>query len=196
MANDGTLDSELFLLIDNWTGPIISDQPPVGGFLSPLEHNVAEPVHLLGSKIQIRNRTAIAGDDGFTTFIYLKGLGKTGANPTVAAKQFVTVTTTSAPYQVSNDKDQVMQATGCPLAAVCLSVMTFTQTVIRFGWFWCGGVCPEQYVRTLGGNFPTKDGAVITGPVACDSLSTDAFGLAAGGADTSANIGYSYSDDS
>ncbi len=145
-------------------------------------------------KIQIRNRSAIAGDDGVSTFIYLKGLGKTEANPTVAAKQLVTVTTTSAPYQVSNDPDQVMQNTGCPLAAVALSVMTFTQTVTKFGWFWCGGVCPEQYVRALGGNYATVDTLAI-GPIICSNLTANEMGLAIVGADTSAIIGYSYSAD-
>lgn len=197
MANDGTLDSELFVLIDNWTGPTISNKPPPGGFLSPLEFDTLDPAHLIGSKIKVINDNAIAGDYGFSTFIYLRGLGHTESNPTIAAKQFCTISVESKPYQVSNDPDRVLQNTGCPLVAVALGLMSFTETATRYGWFWCGGVVPEEHIRAFGGNFPTKDGAIAAaGPLACDDLSTDAMGLAVVGADTSAIIGYSYSADS
>jgi hypothetical protein len=195
---DSTIDSELFVLIDNWPGVarrVSPDCLPNGSIISALHHNVATAVFPIGDKIVVRNRSAVAGDDGDSTFIYLKGLAVTAANPTCAAKQLVVPSLAGTPYQVTNDPDQCLQKTGCPLAAVMLSVMSFDNSTAYYGWFWCGGVCPEALVSGLGGDYVTE-GNVVAGPIiAHDPATADSIGLGPCAADTEAIIGWSYSAD-
>lgn len=194
---ESTLDSELFVLIDRWPGVarrVHPDHLPNDSITSAVHHDVASPVFDVGEKIVVRNRSAVAGDDGDSTFIYLKFLSNTEANPTCAAKQVVVPALSGTPYQVTNDPDQCLVSTGSPLAAVLLSVMTFTHAVTRYGWAWCGGVCPEAMVAALGGNYATADGTII-GPIIASNLTADAMGFGPCAADTSAKIGWAYSND-
>ena len=194
---DSTLDSELFVLLDNWPGVarrVHPDHLPNDSIVSALHHDVASPVFNVGEKIVVRNRSAIAGDDGDSTFIYLKGLAVAAANPTCAAKQVVVPSLAGTPFQVTNDPDQCLVATGSMLAAVMLSVMTFTHLVTRYGWFWCGGVCPEAMVAALAGNYLTDDDVAI-GPIIAADLDADSIGLGVVTGDTTATIGWSYSLD-
>ena len=150
---DSTIDSELFMLIDNWPGVarrVSPDNLPNGDIISAVHHNVTTAVFPIGDKIVVRNRSAVAGDDGDSTFIYLKGLAITEANPACAAKQLCVPSLAGTPYQVTNDSDQCLDVSGCPLVAVLLSVMTFTHAVTKYGWFWCGGVAPEAMVAAMG----------------------------------------------
>ena len=194
---DSTLDSELFVLIDNWPGVarrVHPDHLPNDDIISALHHNVTSPVFDLGEKIVVRNRSAIAGDDGDSTFIYLKFLAVTAANPTPAVKQLVVPVAAAEPFRVTNDPDQCLMATGCPLAAVLLSAMSFDQTTAYYGFAWCGGVCPEAMVAALGGNYLTDD-AVDPGPIIAADLDADSIGLGLVTGDTTAAIGHSYSAD-
>jgi hypothetical protein len=195
---DQNIDSKLFVLRDNWPGVarrVSPDNLPNGDITSALHHDVATAVFDAGEKIVVRNRSAIAGGDGDATFIYLKGLAITEANPTCAAKQFVVPSLAGTPYQVTNDPDRCLDHTGSLLAAVMLSVMTFTHAVTRYGWFWCGGVCPEAMVAALAGNYLTTN-AVAIGPVIASNLAADSIGLGPVGGDTEAIIGWAYSADS
>ena len=194
---DSTIDSELFVLKDNWPGVarrVSPDNLPNGDIISALHHNVTTAVFPIGDKIVVRNRSAVAGDDGDSTFIYLKGLAVTAANPTCAAKQLCVPSLAGTPYQVTNDPDQAIIHTGFPCVAVLLSIMTFTHAVTKYGWFWCGGVAPEAMVSDMGGNYATKD-ATIIGPLIATNLTADAMGLGPVDADTSAVIGFAYSND-
>lgn len=193
---DATLDSELFVLNDNWPGVarrVHPDRLPNDSIVSALHHDIATAKFDVGEKIVVRNRSAIAGDDGDSTFVYLKFLAITEANPTPAAKQIVVPSLAGTPYQVTNDPDQCLMKTGCGLAAVMLSVMTFTHAVARHGWAWCGGVCPEAMVAALAGNYATDD-SVAVGAITTQDLAADAIGLGAR-ATTEHAIGWSYSAD-
>jgi len=195
---DSTIDSELFVLKDNWPGVarrVSPDNLPNGDIISALHHNVTTAMFPIGDKIVVRNRSAVAGDDGDSTFIYLKGLAVTEANPTCAAKQLCVPSLAGTPYQVTNDPDQALYKTGCPLVGVLLSVMSFDNSTAYYGWFWCGGVAPEAMVAAMGGNYVT-DGAVVAGPiVAHDPATADSIGLGPCGGDTEAIIGFAYSAD-
>ncbi|HUX01728.1 MAG TPA: hypothetical protein VMY35_12195 [Phycisphaerae bacterium] len=194
---ESTLDSELFVLRDNWPGVarvVAAENIPSGSMISAVHHNVSTAAYEPGEKICVLNRSAIAGDDGWSTFIYLKGLAITEANPACAAKQVVVPSLAGTPYQVTNDPDQCLAATGSMLAAVLLSIMTFTNAVAKYGWFWCGGVCPEAFVSGLSGNYASADG-LIAGPIVAHDLTADAIGLGPCGAFTEAIIGWSYSAD-
>ena len=195
---DSTIDSELFMLIDNWPGVarrVSPDNLPNGDIISAVHHNVETAVFPIGDKIVVRNRSAVAGDDGDSVFIYLKGLAITEANPACAAKQLCVPSLAGTPYQVTNDSDRCLDVSGCPLVAVLLSVMTFTHAVTRYGWFWCGGVAPEAMVAAMGGDYETTN-AVDIGPIVAQDLAdTDVIGLAPVADDTEAIIGFSYSLD-
>ena len=195
---DSTIDSELIVLIDNWPGVarrVSPDNLPNGDIISALHHNVETAVFPIGDKIVVRNRSAVAGDDGDSTFIYLKGLAITEANPACAAKQLCVPDLAGTPYQVTNDSDQCLDVSGCPLVAVLLSVMTFTHAVTRYGWFWCGGVAPEAMVAAMGGNYETTN-AVVVGPIVAQDLAdTDVIGFDLVAGDTEAVIGFAYADD-
>ena len=195
---DKTIDSEKFVVRDNWPGVarrVSPDNLPNGSIISAVHHNVETAVFPIGDKIVVRNRSAVAGADGDSTFIYLKGLAVTAANPTCAAKQVVVPALVAVPYQVTNDPDNALQKTGCLLAAFLLSIMSFDNSTTSYGWFWCGGVAPEAMVSDMGGNYETTN-AVVIGPIIASDLGvTDAIGLGPVGADTSAIIGWAYADD-
>lgn len=174
---DSTIDSEYLILIDRWPGVAIHcprHHPlPVGGFAGATHHNVETAAYPVGFKLCVYNHSASAGVDGFATFIYLQ-IEQTGS-PTSAAKQVCTVHTAGNWSLVDNDSDDVLQVTGSGLVAVLLSLMTDAY----YGWFWCGGVCPEEYVSGLGGTYET-DNTVAIGPIEADDLAeTDAIGFAA-----------------
>jgi len=193
---DGTLDSELFVLFDHWPGRVINDpsKPLVtDAIVATAQHNTTAAVNTPGDKIQIYNNPAVGvgGRAGWATFVYLKGKAVTEANPTCAAKQVVVPNNASVWYQVTNDPDQCLDVTGSAFAAVLLSVMSFADTTTAYyGYFWCGGVCPEAYVSDLGGNYATTNDVIVGPIVISDLASADAIGLSAVGADTEVIIGF------
>lgn len=191
---DEDIDSERFILFDNWPWAPFDDTVPPDGFLGSSHHNVADPAYALGHKITVQNDSDIAGVAGTSIFIYLKGRSHTEANPTCAAKHVCVPSLAGEPYAVTNDPDQSLMKTGCPMVAIMLSVMTFTHAVTKYGWFWCGGVCPEGHVSDLGGNYVTN-GDVVIGPIAAADLTTpDTIGLG-NAAGQEAHIGCSYAAD-
>jgi len=94
-------------------------------------------------------------------------------------------------YRVTNDPDDCVIATGSLLAAVALSAMTNE----RWGWFWCGGICPESFVSGLGGNYETDGDIPSAAALVAHNLAADAIGLGPCGADTEGIIGYSIAID-
>jgi len=203
MATDKSIDSLNLILFDNWPGIALDEFIPPGGFLGVTHHNVSSPGYDLGTKTLVWEDAdnSAAGVDGWATFIYLKGLGDTEANPTCAARQVVTCTnapsSTIPLYQVTNDKAQALQVNACSLAAYMLSVMTFTHAVTKYGWFWCGGIAPVGHVNAMGGagNDYYCTGNVACGPVVASALSRDSIGLDAVGGDTEGRFGYSLAAD-
>jgi len=191
---DSTLDDQLFVLYDNWPGEAERTASSFVDFVSTsADHNVST-LHRYapGQKIQVWCDGA-DGNAGWATLIYLKGLAVTEANPTCAAKQFVVPSNASDIYQVTNDPDQALIVDGCGLAAVMLSVMTFTHAVTKYGWFWCGGVCPVDYVSDLDGDYATIN-TVAIGPIVIADIAADAIGLAEA-ATLETHIGFSYAAD-
>jgi len=190
---DSTLDSELLILKDNWPGAAGEVKSacgiPTGGFTGSTHHNVATPKYAPGEKITVWNDSGDAGKPGMSTFIYL--FLETTAGPALAAKQFVVPGSATLWYSVSNDPDaDSLVVEGSLLAAVGLSAMTNA----RWGWFWCGGVCPEGHVSALGGNYGTEDN-VAAGAVCTNDLTADSIGLGPCAADTEKAIGFALAAD-
>ena len=154
---DSTIDSENIKLKSNWpNGYSLSHQqtPPLDGFTGSEHHNVATAKFPLGTMIRVYNRSADAGVDGWSTFIY----GQT-KDTIAAAKEVCQPALAGSPYAVSSTVASAIQANDLSnLCMVSISAMTDEY----YGWFYCDGVVPEAYVSALGGNYPT-DGNLIIG---------------------------------
>ena len=173
MANaDSTIDSELFTLQDNWpdtSGP--SEDVPTDGFTGADGHNVVAAKYPIGQKVRVWNDSAVAGKDGFSTFIYLK-VGTQNASVVLAVKSVVVSDSATVWYEVTNDPDDNVSMSG-GLCAIALSAMTNAY----YGWFWCGGVCPEAFVSGLAGNYATNGTIIANSPIGVVDLTADAVGL-------------------
>jgi len=151
---DSTITVQGVLLRDNWPGVPIA--PPVDYSdmtAAGVGHNKAAAAWRLGQKWKV-----YCGGDaryhelgyfkGWSTFIYLKNAadiesavaGTTGSivvvDGTMAAAQAADVH-----YIVTADSADTTHDSG-GLMAVALSAMTNSY----YAWYWCGGVCPIEYV--------------------------------------------------
>lgn len=170
---DSTLDSELFVLEDHWPGvgrQTTFGQIPKGGFTGNTHHNVATPAYPVGEKLCVENMNqtgTVVGKAGFSTFIYLQ-VGTQDAT-TIIAKHICVLDSATLWYQLTNDPDSCI-AVSSSLMAIAISPITNA----FWGWFWCGGVCPESHVAGLGGNYITNDlvaaGLISTGASAATVL--------------------------
>lgn len=151
---DSTIDSELIYLYDNWPGRPIRSEVPYGGFTGATHHNVAAAKYKIGEKVTVYNESL--GVPGYSTFIYLQ-VGTQNAASVLAVKSYCVPDSATLWYQLTNDPDSCIKLP-TPLGCVALGAMTDAY----YGWFWCAGVVPEEFVSTMGGNF-TTDGNVAAG---------------------------------
>ena len=169
---DSTIDSELLILHDFWPGeadPGLAQDPPRDGFTGADHHNVSAAVYQVGSKIQVYN-VGDTGKAGFATLIYLQ-VGTQDATTVLAAKSLVVPDSSTSWYKVTNDPNRAL-VSPCGVVAYALSAVTNAY----YGWFWCGGVCPEEAVTDLGGTYAT-DGNVAAGDITGHSLAAGVMGL-------------------
>lgn len=164
MANS-TLDSELFVLQDNWPGPVELMSMPGDGLLDKRYFNVADPAVRVGTKLQLYCNGDV-GKAGNTILIYLQ-VGTQNAGSLLAAKSAVVPDSATLWYQITNDPDDCIKL---PTNMIAYALKAMTNAY--YGWFWCGGVCPEEFVPTMGGNYAT-DGAVAAGGVLAHNGTAD-----------------------
>lgn len=165
---DGTLDSDLIFLYNHFGSANLVGHVPRGGFTGSEHHNVASAKYPIGTVVRVEHR-ATAGKPGFSEFVYLQ----VGTQDTIAiaAKKVVVQDSATVPLVMTNDSASCI-AVPTPLGAVALSAVTDAY----YGWFWCGGVCPEDYVSGLAGNYSTN-GSVIAGDIAYGDCSGDVIGF-------------------
>ncbi|KKN83502.1 hypothetical protein LCGC14_0297400, partial [marine sediment metagenome] len=121
----------------------------------------------IGTKIQVLC-THTSYDKGLATFIYLRNSEVYTTAVPIKAKHFVTPESTTNWFDVTNS------ATGYAAdnaSATAVGLSTMSSTTGRYGWFWCGGICPTQYVAALDGDFAT-DSAVVAGVATLSNLGT------------------------
>ena len=168
---DSTTNLQHFVLYDLWPG--VPDQRlsvPTGGFTGATHHGVATAAYPVGTKIQVYN-TGTTGRAGWATFIYLK-LEMEDATTTVEAKSLLAQHTDAIDgtagsfYDVTNEVASIL-TTGVGPVAYCLN----DWTVDTFGWAWCGGVAPTEFVAAITGTVNTL-GTVAVGPVGWGNLAT------------------------
>lgn len=146
---DSIMDSEeIFLFMNRWS---VGQHIPVpkDGFTGSEHHNVASAKYPLGQTIEVQCDGSV-GLEGPSQFTYLRMYA---ADPTLAVKMLCACDGTN-PFYVTNAKDGDLGTPGAQPCAMSLGAMTATY----YGWFWTGGVCPEQYVSTLGGSYGTTGG--------------------------------------
>ena len=189
MANtDSTIDSELILLHDNWPGEVEPRPAPYGsGLLDKRYQNVAAPSLEAGTKVQFYN--SALGKPGPTILIYLQA-GTAGGGGAIAAKTAVVQQPATLWYQVTNDPDTVNLALPSILGAYAIAACADAS----WGWFWCGGVCPEEFVPAMGGTYMTA-GTLVAGGFIFHDLSQDYIGLDKCSAVNEAQAGFSLAAD-
>ncbi|KAF0156299.1 MAG: hypothetical protein FD189_1104 [Elusimicrobia bacterium] len=167
---DRVIDSERILkYLGLWGQPVVSKQVPTGGFTGASHHNVVARQAQIG-EVRAVYCDGSVGQPGWSTFIYLK-VGTQNADVAIAAKTVCVPDSATVWYEVTNDPDSCVNKNSA-LSVVALGAMTNAY----YGWFWEGGVCPEQYVTTLGGTYPTDD-SVVAGSFRVGDLTADAMGF-------------------
>lgn len=166
---DSTLDSDLFFLYSPFGGPDRVGHIPKDGFTGSTHHNVAAAAYPHGTVLRVQHRAA-AGKPGFSEFVYLK-MGTQNADSVVAVKSVVVQDSATQCMVMTNDPDSCIKIP-TRFGAIALSAITDAY----YGWYWCGGVCPEDYVSGLAGNYATS-GGVGAGEIAFGNLSADKCGL-------------------
>ena len=160
-----TIDYTKILLVDNWPGvPATLADSPTDGFAGAEHHNVTTAAFPIGTKMQVVCDGTV-GTTGTATFVYLK-FATADADGTLAEKSVVVQDSATTWYEVTDDPTAAI-ALPTGLAAVAISAMDAGS----YGWFWCGGVCPKQYVAALTGNF-TTDATLVAGPFTAHDLTS------------------------
>lgn len=171
---DSTIDSELFFLQSGMWGmtPQSFGSVPLGGFKGSIHHNVATPTREAGGLGDCRAVfcDGTVGKAGWAEFGYFK-VGTQNAGNLIAEKSVCVQDSATVPYVLTNDPDDCIALLSGPIA-IAISAMTDAY----YGWFWIGGVCPEQYVSELGGNYAT-DSNVVAGWIMQVDLTADAIGF-------------------
>jgi len=161
-----TIDSNLITLIDHWPGVAWPGLAATHATLSCSDfgHNVAQPQYTPGTKIQLMCQQsqdgALNGVRGPSTLVYLQAISQGSNTASIDVKDLVMTGSTSKWYQVTNNSDVVAASAFVGLAACAIGPIADD----NYGWFWCGGVVPEQYISAMGGNFVTNDD-VVAGPM-------------------------------
>ena len=164
---NSTIHGSKIQLWDRWPGrATILATPPTDGFTGADHHNVAAAKYPVGTKIQVYDTT----NKGYATFIYLQYIAGTAASGiALAARSFVcpqlaanaTAGNNALPtfFKVTDDASEALIQGP---VAVALSAMT----TLYYGWFWCDGVCPVDFVPALLTSTYVTDGNVIAGALA------------------------------
>ena len=154
---DNTITVQGIILQDNWPGVPEKPKLDYSDMTSAnVGHNVAVPQFRVGTKWEVycKGDPAYVGvgyNIGFSTFIYLRAAADMATAIAGAITVLVVVDETFAAddpaellYTVVGDSDRTTHET-MGLVAMCTS----TPTNSYYGWYWCGGVCPIEYVPGL-----------------------------------------------
>lgn len=170
---DKVIDSEKIVMrLGLWGQPVVSvNNIPTGGFTGASTHNVATAAAGIGETRAVYCDGS-TGKAGWSVFTYLQ-VGTQHVGVILACKAVCVPADGTYWYKVSNDPDASILSKNSALCAIALSAMTDAY----FGWFWTGGVCPEQYVSGLGGTYPTDDSVAAGGEFRVGDMTADALGF-------------------
>ncbi len=193
---DSTITTQGIVLRDNWPG--VGIVPPVTHTdmtAAAVGHNLANPAWRLGQKWKVYcSGDGIDGDTGYnvgwSTFIYLKGAADIATAVAATAGSIVcidgTITVTGGDaadkwLTVVADADRTTHESD-GFIAVALSTMTNSY----YGWYWCGGVCPIEYVPGFATTttLVTDDSVVANCELGTTDAATNAVALRANPTDS------------
>jgi len=181
---DSTIDSELVQLVFNQWGPTVRNGwIPPDGFIGASHHNVSAAVYEKGMSVVVYQDGVAAGTPGYVEFTYLQ-VGTQNASNLLAAKDLCTQDSATVWYQVTNDPNDCVLTEG-GLAAYCMTAMTDAY----YGWFWTGGVSPEDpkffngVTSLMVGNYVTDGTAVAGSKNIVSDASNDLLAIGVGGTD-------------
>ena len=141
---DQHIDDAKIVLRDGFPGVALQTSAvPIGGFTGSSHHNVETAVYRAGTKVQVYDTT----NNGWSTFIYLK-LEHQDLTRILAAKHICALHKDAVMTDVTNDTGTYL---GQQKGPICIGLSAMT--VDRYGWFWCGGVCPVSFVPALEDNY-------------------------------------------
>ena len=169
------IGAEEFYIIDIWPGaPDANLSEPTVGFDSTTISNVATAVYTPGSKIMGYNELTVSADgarsmnQGTYTMMYAKYHCSTTLAD-ITACDLLTISCLSGDVHgpLAVTRETTAGSSFGPLA-VCILDMTPDS----FGWFWCGGQCPQNDVTSLDTSIYVTDGSVVGGfPIALSGAS-------------------------
>ncbi len=166
----GILSTE-FYLIDNWPGEVTSGPNPADWTTVSATEDFP-----LGTKRMVYDST----NSGWATLMFLKFVDGTVPEPGLATGKFPlcgmhAAAAASGDYFVVNNTGDLIGKIG-PMAVCLGSPLTATP----YGWYWVGGVCPQDTISGLTARAYVSDGDVAaqTFMVMASSASYVCFSLA------------------
>lgn len=178
MATDETLDTANCFLIPGRFG---SPQLHVfggllNGVLGSTHHNVASAKFDVGTVMAVTQKGNTSGSrKGMTEFVYGQYDTLTGGPAMAVGQTAVSISNAggNALHTFTNYQDYSSASFFTNLAVyqafgvICLSEMTDGY----YGWFWSGGVAPEDFITALTGGVIVTDGGVVEGVFCTDTMS-------------------------
>lgn len=177
-----TMNPEELFLYDTMPGSESNDlSVPEGGdfgfFNGTRHHNVSSAKYRLGEKLRVYNDPGTGaglGLQGWSTMIYLQ-VGAQDATD-ISAGSWVTqvadgdanISGGNDAYLVTNDPAACRNEVAADIAQMGAAVAISAIEDAYFGWFWCGGVCPLNWLLS----------SATASLLAADSIDTnDAVGI-------------------
>jgi len=163
------LDSTEILMLDNFPGiPNVNAAGPynLGNVAAGGDQNWyvsgSRPPHVLGTKFMGYQEGGTGIVAGSYTLIYLK-TGTELSGTSIAVKRLCAMTlgpgaasSSDLLYTVTNDPTTPIGL----LSGQCAVAMSAMTSGGYYGWFWCGGVCPESICVGMAGAYETDANCV------------------------------------
>jgi hypothetical protein len=167
-----SIDSTGLLLNDRWPGIANNNAAgpyDLGNVANGSDQNwyvaSTKPPHVLGTKFTGYQEAASGVNGGSFTLIYLN-TGTLLSTTAITAKKFCALqaaptssTSGALLYTVTNNPAYTV-GMSTALYGVSMSAMTSGG---YYGWFWCGGVCPESICTGMAGTYTTADTVTVGG---------------------------------
>lgn len=178
---DSTLDVKDCYLIPGRFGPpnLHIFGGLLGGVTGSTHHNVASAEFDVGTVMSVLNKGTTAGSRvGMCEFVYGQFVQDEGSAAfAMAAGQTCISASNAGAAPIPTFTNYADHASGslfmgqedyAPFGVIAISVMT----IDRYGWFWCGGSGPEDFVGALTAYVIITSNAVVEGPFATADMAT------------------------
>jgi len=188
-----TLTLEALILIPRWPGVAVPPPIPVTDITSAgAGHNLALAMWPVGTRWELycsgdQVSVGVSYRQGFTDVVYLQA-GPDAASATASVRTVICVPDETIAAADANDLLYVMASDedvstheNSGLMAIALSTMTNNY----YGWYWCGGVYPVEYVASavVADTFITDD-SLVAGTAVAPSAGTETIDMRANPTDS------------